>query len=343
MQTTLPKKQLFNEKQAMIASYVIMIVGLILLIPLHLLPCFIAGFLVYEMINALTPYFEKFINGRRARIAVVAFLSIVVVSFLIISIASLIGFVIHDVKGASALSHRITLVLQDLQEQLAVYLPGYLPTSVEELKNQIMQWLQRNAALLQDTGKYLVHGFVTMLIGMILGGIISLHQIKPKESPPTFKTELMERVKTLSDAFKNIVFAQLKISAVNTLASGLFLLVFLPIFNIHLPFAKTLVILTFLFGLLPVIGNLISNVLVFIAGLTVSLGVACIALGYLVLIHKVEYFLNAKIVGTKINANSWEVLIAMLVFQGAFGLAGLVAAPIYYAYLKREMERLDLI
>ena len=69
MQTTFPKKQLFNEKQAMIASYVIMIVGLILLIPLHLLPCFIAGFLVYEMINALTPYFEKFINGRRARIA----------------------------------------------------------------------------------------------------------------------------------------------------------------------------------------------------------------------------------------------------------------------------------
>jgi predicted PurR-regulated permease PerM len=119
--------------------------------------------------------------------------------------------------------------------------------------------------------------------------------------------------------------------------------VLLPIFDIHLPFAKTLVILTFLLGLLPVVGNLISNTLVFIAGLTLSLSVALIALSYLVVIHKFEYFLNAKIVGSRIRANSWEVLIAMLIFQGAFGLAGLVAAPIYYAYLKSELEQAKLI
>ncbi len=30
-------------------------------------------------------------------------------------------------------------------------------------------------------------------------------------------------------------------------------------FDVHLPLAKTLVILTFILGLLPVIGNLMSN------------------------------------------------------------------------------------
>ena len=335
--------QLLSHKQAVIASYIIVAVGLLLVIPLHLLPCFIAGFLVYEIVNALTPFFEKFIHGRRARLVVVALLSLIVVLLLIGGVGSLVGFILHDIRGASALSYRVTLVLQELQNQLAIYLPGYLPNGVEQLQNEIMEWFHRNFALLQYTGKYVMHAFVTMLIGMVLGAILSLHQVMPKDQRSTFKDELMTRIVTLGDAFRNIVFAQVKISVINTILSGIFLVILLPIFGVHLPFAKTLVILTFVLGLLPVIGNLTSNTLVFIAGLTVSLPVALVTLGYLVTIHKFEYFLNAKIVGGKINANSWEILIAMLIFQGAFGLAGLVAAPIYYAYLKSELEKVELI
>jgi predicted PurR-regulated permease PerM len=59
---------------------------------------------------------------------------------------------------------------------------------------------------------------------------------------------------------------------------------------------------------------------------------------YLVFIHKLEYFLNARIVGGRIQARTWELLLAMLVMEAAFGLPGLVAAPVYYAYLKRELS-----
>jgi len=100
---------------------------------------------------------------------------------------------------------------------------------------------------------------------------------------------------------------------------------------------------TFICGLLPVIGNLISNTVIFIVGLSLSLWVGALVLAYLIIIHKVEYFLNARIVGTRINAKSWEVLLAMLVFESAFGLPGVVAAPIYYAYLKSELKEARLI
>ncbi|MEO7744311.1 MAG: hypothetical protein ABIR98_15345, partial [Usitatibacter sp.] len=59
--------------------------------------------------------------------------------------------------------------------------------------------------------------------------------------------------------------------------------------------------------------------------------------------HKLEYFLNARIVGTQIRAKSWELLLAMLVMESAFGLTGLVAAPIYYAYLKDELAARGVI
>jgi predicted PurR-regulated permease PerM len=77
--------------------------------------------------------------------------------------------------------------------------------------------------------------------------------------------------------------------------------------------------------------------------LSISLGVGIAALGFLIVIHKLEYFLNARIVGTQINARAWELLIAMLLMEAAFGLPGVIAAPIYYAYLKSELEAERLI
>ena len=77
--------------------------------------------------------------------------------------------------------------------------------------------------------------------------------------------------------------------------------------------------------------------------MSVSLWVAVAALTFLVLIHKLEYFLNARIVGGQIRARAWELLLAMLAMEAAFGIAGVVAAPIYYAYLKRELEAAKLI
>ena len=101
--------------------------------------------------------------------------------------------------------------------------------------------------------------------------------------------------------------------------------------------------ITFFVGLLPVIGNLISNTLIFIVGLSLSIYVAVAALVFLVVIHKLEYFLNARIVGTRIQARAWELLLAMLVLEVAFGMAGLIAAPVYYAYIKKELSEAGLI
>ena len=48
-------------------------------------------------------------------------------------------------------------------------------------------------------------------------------------------------------------------------------------------------------------------------------------------------------VGGQISAKSWELLLAMLVFEAAFGLPGVVAGPIYYAYLKSELKQVGMV
>jgi len=67
------------------------------------------------------------------------------------------------------------------------------------------------------------------------------------------------------------------------------------------------------------------------------------SLVFLIVIHKLEYFLNARIVGTQIQSRTWELLSAMLVMEAAFGIGGVVAAPIYYAFVKDELKRQGLV
>jgi predicted PurR-regulated permease PerM len=140
-----------------------------------------------------------------------------------------------------------------------------------------------------------------------------------------------------------VVFAQLRISALNTVFTVVYLAVLLPAFGVHLPLTKTLIAVTFVAGLVPILGNLISNAMIVIVSLAVSPYVALASLVYLVVIHKLEYFFNARIVGSQIRARAWELLLAMLAMEAAFGLAGVVAAPIYYAYLKHELAERGLV
>jgi predicted PurR-regulated permease PerM len=128
-----------------------------------------------------------------------------------------------------------------------------------------------------------------------------------------------------------------RIAAVNAGLTAFYLALVLPLLGVHLPLVKTMIAVTFVAGLLPVIGNLVSNVVVVVVSLSVSPYVAIGSLVYLVAIHKLEYFLNARIVGRQIEARAWELLVAMLVMEAVFGLAGLISAPIYYAYLKDEL------
>ena len=158
-----------------------------------------------------------------------------------------------------------------------------------------------------------------------------------------FSKALHERVTFLDSAFRRIVFSQIRISALNTVLTGIFLVIVLPLSGNPLPLTKTMIAVTFIAGMLPIVGNLISNTVIVLISLSVSPAAAVGSLVFLVVIHKLEYFINARIIGSQIRSRAWEILLSMLVMEAAFGLAGLIAAPIFYAYLKDELAEQKLI
>lgn len=334
---------MFSSRQVLIASWILVFGGLLLVLPMRLLPSLLAGLLVFELVNMLTPQLERLIAGRRARWVAVALLGTLVVSSLALLFAGVISFVLHEAENPGASLNKFMGVVDRARGQLPPFIDAYLPASAAEFRVAISGWLSKHLSDLQLVGKDAAHMFVTLLIGMVLGAIIALQAIPDPDQRKPLAAALFDRLALLVRAFRNIVFAQIKISLLNTFFTAIFLAVVLPMCGIKLPLTKTLIVLTFLLGLLPVIGNLISNTLITIVGLSLSIWVAIAALGYLILIHKVEYFLNARIVGGQISAKSWELLLAMLIFEAAFGLPGVVAGPIYYAYLKSELKQAQLV
>ncbi|MFI4970494.1 MAG: AI-2E family transporter [Lysobacterales bacterium] len=332
-----------NGSRLAIFSYPLAALALLLVLKLHLLPALLAGLLVYALVDVLAPPLQRHLPGARAHGLIVALLSIVVVGLLTLAILGAVAFLRSELGDPRAMFEALMPLLDRARAQLPQVVVDHLPDSIDDFRAAAVDWLRMHANQLQIAGKAAVRVIVHLLIGMILGAMVALASARARGRGGPLVDVLLARCRYLVAAFHDIVFAQVKISAINTAFTALFLLVVLPLFGTELPFAKTLVAATFVTGLLPVIGNLISNTLIFVIGLSVSLGVGIAALVFLILIHKLEYFLNARIVGTQIRARAWELLIAMLAMEAAFGSAGIIAAPIYYAYLKRELEAAQLI
>ena len=326
------------------ASCLLAAAALLAVIELHLLSALLAGLLVYELVQAMAPLLGKRISGDRARVLVVAVLGAIVVGLLILLILGAISFFRSEIGNPELLwQQQLMPLVEKARQQLPAMIVDHLPDSVDDLREGAVELARKHATALQLAGKGAARVFVHILIGLVLGAIIALGRARPAHQVGPLAAALGQRCQRLAEAFHNIVFAQIKISLINTLFTAIFLLGVLPLMGIHVPLAKTLVVVTFVVGLLPVIGNLISNTAIAIAGLSVSLGVGIAALVFLILIHKLEYFLNARIVGTQIRARAWELLVAMLLMEAAFGLPGVIAAPVYYAYLKSELEAEQLL
>jgi predicted PurR-regulated permease PerM len=343
--TSTPSKSSFSSSPpSTIASWILAGIALLLVLKLHLLSALLAGLLTHELVRLLTPLVEKRLTSKGARLVALAALSTLTVALLIVLTLGIFAFFKSDTGNRQALLDKTNHILTDARTKLPQWVVDNLPTNVDALKSYADEWVDDHSKEIQQAGKEVMHFLVRALVGMVIGALISLHEegsANTRMRP--LAAALTLRVSRFARAFRQIIFAQVKISALNTIFTGIFLVGILPAFQIHLPLTKTLIAVTFLAGLLPVIGNLISNTLIFVVALSISIYVAMGALIFLVVIHKLEYFLNARIVGTRIRASAWELLLAMIVLEVAFGIAGLIAAPVYYAYLKSELSDAGLI
>jgi predicted PurR-regulated permease PerM len=318
--------------------------ALLLVLWLKLLAALLAGLLVYELAHRLAERLKLGSIGRNnARLMAVALLTSVVAVLLALAIVNLVSALRHGNDSLPALLQKLAEILDSSRHQLPQAINDFLPTDADELRANLTAWLRLHSGEVGGAGVIAGRLFAHILIGIVIGALLSLHDSATHAPRGPLSAAIGVHAERLGTAFRQVVFAQTWIAAISTAVTGLYLFVALPLFGVNLPLTKTLLALTFIAGLVPIVGNLASNAAIVVVSLSASLHVALASLAFLVAAHKLQYLLNARIIGGQIRASAWELLLAMLVMEAAFGISGVIAAPIYYAYLKSELAEKGLV
>lgn len=311
-----------------------------LLLALELLVVMYAAMLVYALVILLSSHLtDRGAQHGHSRWFAVVFIAILVATSLVAA-----GFGLHVLLRSGLNLHELLLQMSDIIESSRSWLPAIISAKLPQQDDLLVNagaLLRQHASDIGTVGLGALKNIGYTLIGILLGSMFAISARVEAHRLGPISTRLMEQFLAIENAFWRVISAQVRISALNTGLTAIYLVGILPMFGVNLPFTKTLIVVTFIAGLLPVIGNLISNTAITIISISQSLPVAVASLTFLIVIHKLEYFVNARFVGQQINAKPHEILVMMLLMERLFGPAGVVAAPVFYAWLKSEWHRWD--
>lgn len=332
-----------GERFAFLAAHLIFVALAVFLLFARMVPALIGGMVVYFAIVAADRRLSRLLAHRHARPLATTLVAVAVLTLFGGLIFAAVLFGRSGPGNLALLTEKLATILSQAQAILPPAIMDRLPRDAVALKEELVRLLHEHSVELSSLGRESLALLVHTLLAMVIGAFVAAHRfVAPERSGPLAR-ELKARFRSFAEAFRRVFFAQAKISAINTTFTAIYLLAVLPLCGVHLPYLKTMIVVTFLAGLIPVLGNLLSNFVIVLISLGYSFVVGVGSLVFLVLIHKGEYFLNAKIIGGRIDASPWELLVAMLIMESMFGLQGMLLAPVLYAYLKSEAQRHRLI
>ncbi|AYM96908.1 AI-2E family transporter [Acidovorax sp. 1608163] len=351
---TAPSQPLWAARSGIVlASYLLMASALLLVMWRGLLPGLLCVCLGFLLTRALTGWLTAGLHRlqganaaqrgtpRAAQVVAAAVVMLMPLALLAAGLTHSRGYLVDAPQQYRELLTYMARTVLELRLKLPADMAAHLPEGAAEIQRIIASYLGAKAGALAMAGRAWLGSVLFAYVGLLIGSLAAVRTSKASLGP--LAQQLAQRITLFGEAFRQIVAAQFWIAAFNTLLTALFLLFVLPFWGMDLPYTPVLITLTFIAGLVPIVGNLLCNVVMTIVGLSVSPMAAAACLGFLILIHKAEYVINAKVVGQRTQMGVWELLSVMFVAEAIFGPAGLVAAPLFYAYLKKELVAARLV
>jgi predicted PurR-regulated permease PerM len=308
---------------------------------LILLGCFrLATPLLVALFGYLALTKLNFIKRGGKPLAVVLFL------ILVSAISYGLGHFINDaVRALPEIADKAIPSMIDWAREYQIELPF---TDYDSLKDLAFDTVKSEVSYWSKVARF-ARGATTQFVFVLVGCVVAISLfLNPRLELDREKYVLRDnlyslccdqiamRFQTLYQSFATVIGAQIVISAINTVLTAIFVMA------VGLPYAVVVIGATFLCGLIPVIGNVISNTVIVGIGFTVSPKMALAALVFLVVIHKLEYFLNSKIIGQRIRNPLWLTLLALVLGEKLMGISGMILAPVVLNYIRMEASRIEL-
>src|SRR4051795_708732 len=218
-----------------IATQVLTGLALLGVLQFHLLASLLAGLLVYELVHLLAPsHTSTLVHRRTGKIIVVALLAVLVIAAIGAAILGLISLLLSGSENLSVLLQKMAEVIETARSRLPRWALSSLPEEPTELKAVVVAWLREHAGRLRSIGQDVWRALLHILFGMIIGGMIAVSREAGDIEHGPLVHALSDRARLLGAAFRSVVFAQVRISALNTALTALYLFVIVPWIGIAL-------------------------------------------------------------------------------------------------------------
>lgn len=316
------------QDKSLAISYAFFVLILVAVGALQLTTVFVTILFAYLMLRAL-PF------GKYKWASIGLFLI-----FLAVLFYGFAFFVRHAIIVLPEIASKAIPVIVHFATERGIVLPF---TDIESLKTLVLESIQETVVYLGGYAGVATKQFVLVIVGVVVAISIFINPTLDFDQSPRplnlyslHCARVAQLFRSFYENFEKVMSAQVIISGINTALTSAF------VYASSLPYAAIVIVLTFLCGLLPVIGNIISNTVIVGIAFTISPQFAGWALLFLVAIHKLEYFLNSKIIGGRIRHPMWLTLLALLVGERLLGIPGIILAPVVLSFIKVEASKFEV-
>ncbi|MDQ3214952.1 MAG: hypothetical protein M3P99_02560, partial [Pseudomonadota bacterium] len=143
--------------QVEVASWVLIGLALLLILRLQLLTALLSGLLVFELVHMMVPMLQRRFFGRRPRMVAVAMLVTVIVGLITAAVVGIISLMRSDAGSVPALLPKIADILERAKTALPAWVVNYMPDSVDQLREDLLEWLNNHAGELRLAGTATLH------------------------------------------------------------------------------------------------------------------------------------------------------------------------------------------
>jgi predicted PurR-regulated permease PerM len=240
---------------------------------------------------------------------------------------------IHAIRAAR---HTFPQQLHEIQDNpIVAQIREHLPDS-SRLAERAREYSETALHVVSMMGHIAMFALIAVILAIIFTlEEIELHELVEKISPSSLMGTVSRWLGYVAEAIRITIQLQLVVAAVNTVLT-------LPVLLIlgihHIP---SLMILIFVSGLIPVVGNVVSgavlSLLAYQAKGFLGIGVF-VALTFV--LHKIEaYYLNPRLTSKHVHLPGFAIVVSLICWEHLLGFVGLfVSFPFLFVAAKIRSE-----
>src|SRR3546814_20204267 len=125
-----------------------------------------------------------------------------------------VAFLRNSAESLPILMQKMAHIMGDARAHLPDSMLAYVPADADALRIKLVEWLRLHAGSLQLAGRDFGRSLVHVLMGMIIGALLSLQKATPRAEQRPLSTTIIQSAARLAPAFRRVVFAHAWIPAI---------------------------------------------------------------------------------------------------------------------------------